>query len=83
VKTRGAFGTGRCLLAAAIPGLALGVMLLIAFVMDDSAILTVPALLLTLGALLLSFLVYGALSGIYAAALYRFATQKQNGCARL
>jgi len=55
--------------------IALGVMLAISFAVNGSAILTVLTLLLTLGALLLSFLVHGALSGIYAAALYRFATQ--------
>ncbi|MBI2749960.1 MAG: hypothetical protein HYX43_11640 [Burkholderiales bacterium] len=53
----------------------LGVVLAISFAVNGSAILTVLAVLLTLGALLLSFLVHGALSGIYAAALYRFATQ--------
>lgn len=37
--------------------------------------MTMLALLLSLGAQLLAFLVHGALSGIYAAALYRFATQ--------
>ena len=55
--------------------IALGAVLVIAFAANGSAILTVLALLLTLGVLLLSFLVHGALSGIYAAALYRFATQ--------
>jgi hypothetical protein len=53
----------------------LGAALVITFAVNGSTILTVLALLLTLGALLLAFLVHGALSGIYAAALYRFATQ--------
>lgn len=53
----------------------LGTALVITFAVNGSTILTVLALLLTLGALLLAFLVHGALSGIYAAALYRFATQ--------
>jgi len=53
----------------------LSCVLVIAFAANGSAILAVLALLLSLSALLLSFLVQGALSGIYAAALYRFATQ--------
>lgn len=55
--------------------LVLGAALVFTFAANGSTILTVLALLLVLGALLLAFLVHGALSGIYAAALYRFATQ--------
>ena len=53
----------------------LGVALVIGASSSGSAILIVLSLVLTIGAVLLSFLVQGALSGIYAAALYRFATQ--------
>ena len=56
----------------------LGVALVFASATTGSAILIVLSLLVTLGAVLLSFLVHGALSGIYAAALYRFATQNGN-----
>jgi hypothetical protein len=57
---------------------ALGVALVIAAATSGSAILMVLSLALTIGAVLLSILVHGALSGIYAAALYRFATQNGN-----
>lgn len=53
----------------------LGVALAVTFALYGSPVLTVLALLLALGALVLAVLVQGALSGIYAAALYRFATQ--------
>jgi hypothetical protein len=56
----------------------LGVALVIGASSSGSAILIVLSLVLTIGAVLLSFLVQGALSGIYAAALYRFATQNGN-----
>ena len=56
----------------------LGVALVIGAGSSGSAILIVLSLVLTIGAVLLSFLVQGALSGIYAAALYRFATQNGN-----
>ena len=58
--------------------LVLGVALVVGAATSDSAILIVLSLVLTIGAVLLSFLVHGALSGIYAAALYRFATQNGN-----
>jgi hypothetical protein len=53
----------------------LGVALVLAAANSGSAILIVLTLVLAIGAVLLSILVHGALSGIYAAALYRFATQ--------
>ena len=53
----------------------LGAALVVAAVGSGSVGLVVVSVLLTLGALLLAFLVQGALSGIYAAALYRFAAQ--------
>ncbi len=56
----------------------LGVALIVTAAAGGSAILIVLSLVLTIGAVLLSFLVQGALSGIYAAALYRFATQNGN-----
>ena len=56
----------------------LGLVLVFASVTTGSSILVVLSVLMTLGAVLLSFLVHGALSGIYAAALYRFATQNGN-----
>ena len=58
--------------------IALGVALVVAAATNGSAILIVLSLVLTIGAVLLSILVHGALSGIYAAALYRFATQNGN-----
>ena len=57
---------------------ALGLALVVTAATGGSAILIVFSLVLTIGAVLLSFLVHGALSGIYAAALYRFATQNGN-----
>ena len=56
----------------------LGAGLVIAAVSAGSAVLVVLCLLLVIGAVLLSVLVHGALSGIYAAALYRYATQGGN-----
>ncbi len=56
----------------------LGVALVASAGMSGSVILLVLSLLLAIGAVLLSLLVHGALSGIYAAALYRFATQNGN-----
>lgn len=56
----------------------LGVALVASAGMSGSVILIVLSLLLAIGAVLLSLLVHGALSGIYAAALYRFATQNGN-----
>jgi hypothetical protein len=53
----------------------LGVALVGTAMVGGSAILIVFSLMLTIGCVLLSILVHGALSGIYAAALYRFATQ--------
>lgn len=58
--------------------LLLGGALVVAFVVQGSTILTVLSLLLTLGALLLGWLVHGALNGIYAAALYRYAEGNGN-----
>jgi len=58
--------------------LLLGSALVVAFVVQGSTILTVLSLLLTLGALLLGWLVHGALNGIYAAALYRYAEGSGN-----
>jgi hypothetical protein len=58
--------------------LLLGGALVVAFVVQGSTILTVLSLLLTLGALLLGWLVHGALNGIYAAALYRYAEGSGN-----
>ena len=43
-----------------------------------SSFMVVLCLVLTIGAVLLSFLIHGALSGIYSAALYRYATQNGN-----
>ncbi|MBP6483577.1 MAG: hypothetical protein KA254_03045 [Rhodoferax sp.] len=56
----------------------LGVALVGTAMAGGSAILIVLSLMLTIGCVLLSILVHGALSGIYAAALYRFATQNGN-----
>lgn len=56
----------------------LGVALVGTAMVGGSAILIVLSLMLTIGCVLLSILVHGALSGIYAAALYRFATQNGN-----
>jgi hypothetical protein len=56
----------------------LGVALVVAAATSGSVILMVLSLVVTIGAVLLSILVHGALSGIYAAALYRFATQNGN-----
>jgi hypothetical protein len=56
----------------------LGVALVFAAATSGSVILMVLSLVVTIGAVLLSILVHGALSGIYAAALYRFATQNGN-----
>jgi hypothetical protein len=58
--------------------LLLGGALVVTFVVQGSTILTVLSLLLTLGALLLGWLVHGALNGIYAAALYRYAEGNGN-----
>lgn len=58
--------------------LLLGGALVVAFVVQGSTILTVLSLLLTLGTLLLGWLVHGALNGIYAAALYRYAEGSGN-----
>jgi hypothetical protein len=58
--------------------IAMGVALVVTAGTSGSAIMIVLSLVLTIGAVLLSFLVHGALSGIYAAALYRFATQNGN-----
>jgi hypothetical protein len=58
--------------------LVLGVALVVTAGTSGSAILIVLSIVLTIGGVLLSFLVHGALSGIYAAALYRFATQNGN-----
>jgi len=58
--------------------LLLGGALVVAFVVQGSTILTVLSLLLTLGAMLLTWLVHGALNGIYAAALYRYAEGSGN-----
>ena len=55
-----------------------GVALVVAAATSGSVILMVLSLVVTIGAVLLSILVHGALSGIYAAALYRFATQNGN-----
>jgi hypothetical protein len=56
----------------------LGATLVVTAATSGSAILIVLSLVLAIGAVLLSILVHGALSGIYAAALYRFATQNGN-----
>ena len=56
----------------------LGAGLVIAAISAGSAILVVLCLVVVMGAVLLSVLVHGALSGIYAAALYRYATQDGN-----
>ena len=45
--------------------------------MTSSVPLVIAAVVILVSALLLTFLVHGALSGIYAAALYRFATNRQ------
>ena len=58
-----------------IPPIQASVALVAAAATSGSAILIVLSLVLAIGAVLLSILVHGALSGIYAAALYRFATQ--------
>lgn len=58
--------------------LLLGGALVVAFLVQGSTILTVLSLLLTLGALMLTWLVHGALNGIYAAALYRYAAGSGN-----
>lgn len=55
-----------------------GVAVVVMAVSTASALLVVLCLALIIGAMLLSFLVHGALSGIYAAALYRYATQNGN-----
>ena len=55
-----------------------GVAVVVMAVSTGSALLVVLCLALIIGAMLLSFLVHGALSGIYAAALYRYATQSGN-----
>jgi len=55
---------------------ALGVALVIVAI--PSTFLVMLSLAFTMGSVLLSFLVQGALSGIYAAALYRYATQNGN-----
>lgn len=56
----------------------LGAGLVTLAVSAGSAFLVVLCVVLVVGAILLSFLVHGALSGIYAAALYRYATQNGN-----
>ena len=53
----------------------LGALLVIGAVNTGSVALIVLCVVVTLAALLMTFLVHGALSGIYAAALYRFAAQ--------
>lgn len=58
--------------------LILGAALVVTFAVQGSAILTVLSLAATLGALLLGFLVHGALNGIYCAALYRYAEGSGN-----
>ena len=55
-----------------------GVGVMVMAVSAGSALLVVLCPALIIGTLLLSFLVHGALSGIYAAALYRYATQNGN-----
>ncbi len=56
----------------------LGAGLMFMAISAGSAILLVLCTVVVGGAILLSFLVHGALSGIYAAALYRYATQNGN-----
>lgn len=56
----------------------LGGALLVGAIVSGSATLVVLSVLLVIGAVLLAALVHGALSGIYAAALYRYATQGGN-----
>lgn len=53
----------------------LGAALVVGAAGTGSVSLIVLCVVLTLAALLMTFLVHGALSGIYAAALYRFAAQ--------
>lgn len=55
-----------------------GVGLVVLALSAGSAFLVVSSVVLVMGAMLLSFLIHGALSGIYAAALYRYATQNGN-----
>jgi hypothetical protein len=56
----------------------LGVGLITMSVSAGSTFMVMLTLVLVIGAVLLSVLVHGALSGIYAAALYRYATQSGN-----
>ncbi|MEP7084927.1 MAG: DUF6159 family protein, partial [Betaproteobacteria bacterium] len=55
-----------------------GVAIVIAAAMTESLPLIIAAAVMLLSAVLLTFLIHGALSGIYAAALYRFASDRES-----
>jgi hypothetical protein len=57
----------------------LGIGLVVLAATAGSSLLVVLSVLLVISAVLLSVLVHGSLSGIYAAALYRYATGSSNG----
>lgn len=58
--------------------IATGIVLIVAAAMTHSLALIITAVAALLIVVLLTFLVHSALSGIYAAALYRYATQQGN-----
>ncbi|MFS8085119.1 MAG: DUF6159 family protein [Acidobacteriota bacterium] len=67
------FAFGLIQFAVVLPGIAL----VAAAAFTHSVPLIVAAVVVLVSAVLLTFLIHGALSGIYAAALYRFATDRQ------
>jgi hypothetical protein len=54
-----------------------GIAIIVAAAMTNSVPLIIAAVVILVSAVLLTFLVHGALSGIYAAALYRYATNQR------
>ena len=58
--------------------IATGVAIIIAAALTESLPLIIAAAVLLLSAVLFTFLIHGALSGIYAAALYRFAADRES-----